>query len=306
MIATDLVGRYRHFLVDLWGVVWDSHRTFPGTLAFLRQVVEKGGRVYFLSNSAEFRVEELVERAREAGVEDVTEDWFLTSGQAMGLWFRQHGLVGKPVYAFAGEAVRENIRRAGATPLSLPDDPFVVTNGREADTLVLGGIHEFSWRRLQDVLSAVRLGGLRVMLPNPDKIVIQQTGAVTLPPGMIATVIEEALPEVSVERLGKPFPFIYEFAFDRMGREATRENTLMIGDSLDTDIRGATAAGIDSLLVGQGVHQGQSLERILELAARRSEVSDLGSRISNSGSRTDARPTYYVATLEPEAELREI
>jgi ribonucleotide monophosphatase NagD (HAD superfamily) len=52
---------------------------------------------------------------------------------------------------------------------------------------------------------------------------------------------------------GKPFPSVYETCFAQLG-VADRRRILAVGDSLRTDIAGANAAGIDSLLVAGGIH----------------------------------------------------
>src|SRR4029453_10495985 len=56
-------------------------------------------------------------------------------------------------------------------------------------------------------------------------------------------------PAIAFARLGKPAAYLYEEALRRCG---TR-NAVMIGDQLETDIRGANACGIDSALVTTGV-----------------------------------------------------
>ena len=51
--------------------------------------------------------------------------------------------------------------------------------------------------------------------------------------------------------VGKPNPLIVDLALDRMG--AGREETLCIGDRLETDILAGQRAGTDTLLVLSGV-----------------------------------------------------
>jgi HAD superfamily hydrolase (TIGR01450 family) len=281
---TELIQRYDHYFIDLWGVIWDGETVFHESVAFVRELRRADKHVLFLSNSAEFPVEDLIDRLRRAGLPDADESWMATSGQAMDLWFRQNGLSGKPVYVFGGPGVVENVRRAGSTPLELPEDGLSLAESAESDTVVLGGCLNFDWSRMSEVCTAVRAGRLRVILPNPDYIILSNDGRVKMPPGMIAHILERALPGLEVERIGKPWPFIYDFALEKAGATERRNRVLMIGDSLETDIRGAQTAGIHSLLVHHGVHAGDSVESIQGIA------DELG-----------FHPDYFTTGLSPSA-----
>jgi HAD superfamily hydrolase (TIGR01450 family) len=264
----DFTDRFDHYLIDLWGVLWDGESVYQGAIDFCHRLIDEGKNIHFLSNTAEFPVEDLVGRFHDAGLTEVNEGHIITSGDAMAPWLRDEGLAGKPVYVFGGEGNWENVRRAGAKPIELPDDPMTMSTSAESNCLVVGGVHRFTWRRMEQVVTAVKLGTLTVLDPNPDLIVVAQSGEITLPAGMITRIIETALPQARIVRLGKPFPFIYEYAFERIGigNGQDRSRVVMIGDSLDTDIRGAHNAGIASLLLGQGVHMGQSAETIRGMA----------------------------------------
>lgn len=262
----NLLDQYDYYFIDLWGVLWDGERVFPGAAKFVHSLIDAGKKILFLSNCAEYTVERLVSQLREAGLHDIREEWMATSGQAMELWFRQNGLAGKDVYLFGGSEIGENTLRAGANPIELPKVGTEITNDQRSDTVVVGGCLNFDWARLSEVVTAIKMGGLRVVLPNPDRIVLRHNGAVRMPPGMVVHIMETAIPGLQVERIGKPFRFIYEYGFDRFGGDIDRARTLMIGDSIETDVRGACGAGIDTLLLGQGVHQNQPVESLRQQA----------------------------------------
>ncbi len=258
-----LLERYDYFLIDLWGVLWDGREVFPDGVAFVHRLIDAGKSFRFLSNCAEYTDEELVDRLRIAGLTDARTEWLATSGQSMVLWFEQNGLKGRKVYVFGGEGLWENVRRAGAEPIAMPEKGELLKTGAESDTLIVGGLLNFDWLRLTEIVTGVRMGHLRVVLPNPDKVVMQQSGRVRLPPGMIVEVIAIALPETPIERVGKPFRFVYDYAFSLFGDAFDPRRALMVGDSLETDARGAAGAGIDMLLLGQGVLMGKQRDEII-------------------------------------------
>lgn len=282
----DLIARYDHFLIDLWGVVWDSTRVFEGGAAFCRWLFDEGKTVHFLSNTAEFPPEHLAGRLNDAGLANVTVDNLIISGQAMVSWFRDNDLIGKEVYMFGGEGNWENVRRAGCEPIDLPDDPQTIRDNPRSSCVVVGGLLNFTWEEFERCVTAVSLGNLTVLVPNPDRIVVEQSGDIVMPAGMKAHVIEAAVPGAKMVRLGKPFTFIYEYAFERIGVGDDRSRVLMVGDSLETDIRGANNAGIDSLLLGQSVHMGQSLDTI------RAHAEEVG-----------AKPTWFTPKLAPDGDV---
>lgn len=281
----ELLNRYDCFLMDLWGVLWDGRDQFPRAVEFTKAVAASGKTIRFVSNCAEHTTEELIADLHAAGLTEADVSWLATSGQAMKRWFAEHSLTGRDVYVFGGESVKENVRRAGAQVHELPEDPEAILTNQRSGVLVIGGQHEFTWRRLQQVLSCIKMAGLQIILPNPDKIVVRQNGSISLPPGMVVEIVKIAVPEVVVEPIGKPFKFIYDYALENL-QFHDRSRVLMIGDSLETDILGANEFGIDSLLIGQGVHLGQSHEEICERCER-----------------IGARPTYYAEELAPEMEL---
>ncbi len=285
-----LLERYDLYLFDLWGVLWDSKVHFPPAFSFCRRLLEVGKRIAFVSNCAEYTAPQLLGRLHGAGLPEAEESWLSTSGQAMKRWFQQNGIAqGSSVYVFGSSAVHENVRRAGIMDIELPHSAPELAANRQSDTLVIGGEGDLTWRSLQEIASCVRIGKLRIVLPNPDRIVIAKDNTVSLPPGMVVSVIQAAVPSVEVSPIGKPYPFIFDYALELADFSGERSRVLMVGDSLETDVLGASNAGIDSLLLGQGFHLGQEHHEINAIA------ENLG-----------ATPTWFAAELSPEMDLIEL
>src|SRR5262249_39072258 len=108
---------------------------------------------------------------------------------------------------------------------------------------------------------------LPMVCANPD-LVVMHGGRLALCAGALAKWYEEAGGRVRWH--GKPFPSVYETCLGLLGID-DRSRILAIGDSLRTDIAGAAAAGLDSLLIAGGIHaqefgaiggQAPDLERI--------------------------------------------
>lgn len=255
-------------LADLDGVVYRSSQAIPGAVDALNLAAEKTRLGYLTNNAARTDVtvaEHLTSLGLRATVNDV-----ITSPQAAVLLLKQVVPAGSRVLVIGGEGLTNELTKAGFEwTRSADDDPVAVVQGFAPDV---------GWEHLAEASYALQEIPGRDPLPwiatNTDWTVPRARG---LAPGngTLVSAVHTAVQRLP-EFAGKPETPIYETAFERFG---TR-NALMLGDRLDTDIRGAVAAGIPSLLVLTGVDRPKQL-----IAAS-----------------SDMRPDYTVATL---AELHE-
>ena len=150
---------------------------------------------------------------------------------------------------------------------------FVVSAADGFDVVVVGDQSGFPFVQGVDaVLSAlfrmIDAGDApRLVLPNPDLVYPNDVGF-GMASGSVALIIEAALRQrypvregLEFERLGKPNVAIFEAAARLTG---TRD-MVMLGDTLETDIRGANAFGIDSVLVAGGVTPADGLEGAVDV-----------------------------------------
>ncbi len=95
-----------------------------------------------------------------------------------------------------------------------------------------------------------RARDLPMVCANPDLVVVHN-GRPALCAGALAEEYERIGGRVRWH--GKPYPSVYASCLDLLGI-ADKSRILAVGDSLRTDIAGAAAAGIDSLLIAGGIH----------------------------------------------------
>ena len=109
---------------------------------------------------------------------------------------------------------------------------------------------------VEDSLPAMERGiarALPMVCANPDRVVIHR-GRPMICAGALAARYAEMGGRVSWR--GKPDPAIYDEALALLG--TSRSRTLCLGDGMPTDIQGAIAAGMDSVLVTRGIHAGET------------------------------------------------
>jgi len=118
---------------------------------------------------------------------------------------------------------------------------------------------------------------VHLVLPNPDLIYPKADQGFGIASGSIALILEAALqrrypdrPELKFARLGKPHAAIFNEALNRSGTM----DMVMIGDQLETDIRGAVEFGLDSVLVNTGI-----------------------AKVNPDDVNTSLQPTYYLNSL---------
>jgi glycerol-1-phosphatase len=229
---------YDTALLDLDGVVYAGGHPISHAVASLREAREGGMHLAYVTNNALRTPQAVAEHLTELGIPAEASD-VITSAQAVARLVADQLQPGARVLVIGGEGLRWALRERGMEPVdSVDDDPAAVVQG-------YGG-PSFTWDRLAEASYAVARG-VPWFASNTDLTVPGPRG---LAPGNGAAVevvrlTTGAEPQVA----GKPKPPMHRETILRTGAE----RPLVVGDRLDTDIEGAHAGGVDSLLVLTGV-----------------------------------------------------
>jgi HAD superfamily hydrolase (TIGR01450 family) len=225
-------------IFDLDGVVYVGSEAVPRAPENIRTTVDSGTAVAYVTNNASRRGTEVAALLRELGV-PAKDDEVITSAQAAAELMAEHLPAGAPVLVVGAEALRDELRSVGLTPVAgVADKPAAVVQGYG---------REVGWADLAEGCLAVRAGAWWVAT-NTDATMPSARGPVPGNGSMVAA-LATALGRRPDLVVGKPEPALFEVAAGRRG--ASR--ALVVGDRLDTDIEGAVRAGMDSLLVLTGV-----------------------------------------------------
>ncbi len=236
--APALIEAYDAALFDLDGVVYLGPVAVDGAAEGIAQLRRRGTKVGFVTNNAARSpgvvADHLVELGIEAGPDDV-----VTSSQAAAHLVANHFGPGAVVLVIGGEGVAEAVAEAGLVGVrSAEDNPVAVIQGYGVD---------LTWDQLIEAAIAIHRGAHWVAT-NTDPTRPTDRGLV---PGNGAAVAAVRMAvSVDPEVAGKPYRPLLDDTVARLG--AARP--IFVGDRLDTDIAGAVAAGLDSLLVLSGSH----------------------------------------------------
>ncbi len=239
--GSALLAAYDAVICDLDGVVHRGHRAVPGASEALNRAVVGGRRVIYATNNASRTPEDVVRHLGGLGV-DAAAEAVVTSAQAGAVRIREIVPEGSPVVALGGPGVVAALLEQGLEP--------VAPEGATASAVLQGYGPTLT---VADFAAAARHlhAGARWVATNGDLTLPVEWGSA---PGNGAYVrlLASAAGREPEAVTGKPAAPLYDLAIERLG--LPRERVLAVGDRLDTDIDGATAAGIDSAWVLTGVH----------------------------------------------------
>ncbi len=244
----NLAGRYDAFIIDLDGVIYLMNEPVPGSAETVRRLASEGKKFIFLSNNSAPTVPEYIEKLGRFGIE-IDDGQIINSALAVRRYLeRNHDYEDKTAFVIGEEGLRAAIGSMGIRLLEGEE-------GRRADFVFVGWDRRFDYEKLKVAELAVRNGAVYVAT-NTDATYPTPVGLWPGTGSLVAAVNAASGAEPVV--VGKPDPFIIHMAIEKLGSKP--EESLVIGDRLDTDIEAGIAAGVDTLLVLSGVSTEKDLE----------------------------------------------
>lgn len=232
-----LIDGYDTLLLDLDGVVYLGRQAVEHAPQTLHQAHQNGVRLAYVTNNASRTPAAIASHLTDLGVPATPQD-VVTSAQAAARLIAERVPPGSAVLVVGGMGLRQAVRERGLKPVTTAtDDPVAVVQG------IAPGL---DYSLLSEGALAVRRGALFVA-SNADTTMPTARGELPGNGAMLRVIVTATGVEPVVA--GKPEPPLHRESIIRTG--AVRP--LVVGDRLDTDIEGATNAGVDSLLVLTGV-----------------------------------------------------
>ena len=248
---------YDTFLLDQFGVMHDGRTAYAHALHAVEQLRARGKSLVVLSNSGRRAAETLSKLGRlgfdathfvgavtsgettHEALSTRREPWFARLGRrCLNLNWADRGAAALDVDLYGIELVQ-----------SVADADFILAHGMEA----IGGAtpKHVTLDDLQSLLRQAATRGLPLIIANPDVVTVDTTHLVPMP-GQLGVWYSHMAGHGDIVLMGKPDRRIYDAASLLVGPLPGR--ILAVGDSLGHDIKGASAAGIDSLFIVSGIH----------------------------------------------------
>lgn len=226
------------FLFDMDGTLYIGGKLFDFTKELLAAIRERGSRYQFVTNNSSKSVDAYIEKLANFGIH-VTEEDFVTSSQATAFYLQQNH-PGKKLYVCGTESLKKELRKGG----------FVLTEDlSEVECIVMGYDTELTYQKLVDVCQLLfEKENIPYIATHPDYNCIVEFGSVP-DLGSVCEMIYKSTGKRPVI-VGKPQPLIPQLAMKKCG--CTKEETVFVGDQMDTDIPCGLNAGVTTLLVMTG------------------------------------------------------
>lgn len=233
------------FLLDMDGTIYLDDDLFDGTLEFLEHVKKIGGRYMFLTNNSSKSVDKYIEKLDRLGI-SAKEENFLTSTNATIAYLNTKSY--KKIYAFGTKSFAEQLKSAG----------FNITTelSSDIDCLCLGNDTELTFKKLDDACILLNQG-VDFIATNPDWVCPTSYGYVP-DCGSFAEMLTRATGR-KPKFIGKPEPDMALSAIEISG--FSKEEAVLIGDRLYTDIACGVNAKISTIFVLSGEGTMEDVEK---------------------------------------------
>jgi phosphoglycolate/pyridoxal phosphate phosphatase family enzyme len=269
----DILSQYDTLIMDCDGVLWskDQLSQLPKVKESLQKLCEANKRLIFVSNNSLYSRHAYKEKvAKKIGYDVVLSDMFAID-YAIAVYLTKIAKVSGKVYVIGWPGLAEELKLMGLDPVGIGPDPDPVP--LNANDLLAFDLHK-------DVTAVVvgfdsffcynKLFKASCYLKNPacDFVVSSVETSLEINKKLVAPLegsFVAALTAATKRKpvvVGKPNKFLFDCVM-YMNPEVKQERTLMIGDTLETDMIFAKNAEIDSLLVLSGSCSNLDLERLI-------------------------------------------
>ncbi len=241
----DALSRKKLWLLDMDGTIYNENQIFDGTLDFLARIRQQGGRYVFITNNSSRSVADYVKKVNDMGIDAGFED-FYTSSQATAMYIKKN-YPGQTVYCMGTRSLVEELRQSGLK---------VVTQADASATVVLIGFDtENTSEKIRD--TCIMLGrDVAYLATNPDLVCPVSFGFIP-DCGSMSIMLKNATGKEPFF-IGKPQPIMVDCVLQNTG--ISREDAVIVGDRLYTDIATGINAGVDTICVLSGEASMQDIQ----------------------------------------------
>jgi len=227
-------------ILDMDGVIWKADAPIGNLPTTFKRIRERGLKFVFATNNGTKTPEDYQKKLRELGVE-VDAEQVVTSALGIAFLMAQKHPRGTKIFMIGEDGIRTALEGQGFEIVS-------VENASDAEAVVMGIDRGVNFQKMMEATLLVR-AGRPFYTTNTDRTFPTPRGEI---PGSgawlsVVTTATGIQPIVA----GKPFPYLMELSLERLG--TSREETLVVGDRLETDIAAGQAVGCPTAMVLSGV-----------------------------------------------------
>jgi 4-nitrophenyl phosphatase len=235
-----MLNNIQALIIDMDGVLWRDESPIGNLPRIFARIRERGMKFIFATNNGTKTPQQYLEKLTRLGVD--VEPWqVVTSALAVAEMVKPKVPAGAPIFVIGEDGIKTALRDQGYEIAG-------VETAESAQAVVMGIDRGINFAKMCEAALLIRRG-VPFFATNPDKTFPIPRGEV---PGAGAW-ISVLVTATGIEPIyaGKPFPFMMELSLERLA--TPRENTLVVGDRLETDIAAGQAVGCPTAAVLSGV-----------------------------------------------------
>ena len=234
------------FLFDMDGTIYMDEEIYDGTLDLLDYITSIRGKYVFITNNSSKSVRAYIDKVNRMNIK-ADESNFYTSTQASAAYIKKH-YPDALVFAMGTESFLKELEKLGIK--------YTTEVTPEAKVVLMGYDNELNYEKLTNICKMLTFYDLPFIATNPDLVCPVSFGYVP-DCGSVAAMIKNATEKYPIF-IGKPEPTMVEFVMEKYG--FSKEETVVIGDRIYTDIASGINAGVDTILVLSGEATLKTLE----------------------------------------------
>ena len=240
---SKISSNYDFFFIDLWGVIHNGVNLLNNVLEVMKNLKNKKKIIFFLTNAPR-RSYVIRTQLHSFGLKEHLYDDVISSGEITWQKLRKKlDGVRKNCFLIGPERDYHLIEGLNLQVTNNPSNVDIIVNtGPWGDNDSLDNY--------KPILKKLIVKNPLMVCSNPDKTVVRGDNFMICA-GLLAEYYESI--GGRVEYYGKPFSEIYEHCYRKIEKKNIK--ILVIGDSLDNDIKGANEQNLDSLFVTSGIHR---------------------------------------------------
>ncbi|MGB1717049.1 MAG: HAD-IIA family hydrolase [Candidatus Latescibacterota bacterium] len=247
----EVAKRYKVLFFDAYGVLKNSRGILEGIDRTFDFLLGADIDFYIVTNDASRSPQRLAAAYIEQGLAVVDADRIISSGMLATEYLRLKVKTGSVAY-LGTEASAHYLQEVGLDTLSIAD--VNLDQCEDINALVFLDDEGFDWNRdINKIVNLLRKRNIPAIVANTDRSYPVSSKEVAVAIGGVADMVE-AITGRRFIKFGKPDAQMFIFAYDHSQRaqEVGKEQILMVGDTLTTDILGGNKFGIDTALVLSG------------------------------------------------------
>ena len=248
----SVVRNYKAVFFDAFGVLKNHQGLIPGIINTFEYLDQKGIHYYLLTNDSSRSPEMLAKWYQDRGVHQVTADKILSSGMLAMDYFKVKVSNGNAVAYLGTESSAHYIETAGLKTVAVRN--IDLNNIDHIESFAFLDDEGFNWNLdINKTINLLRKKNMTVVVANTDINYPVSQNDISVAVGSLADMVEKIIGK-SFIRFGKPDAQMFLLAYERALRDidVKRNEILMVGDTLYTDIIGGNKFGLDTVLVLSG------------------------------------------------------